>query len=237
MGRKVFVSYKYGDSNVYPLAKANAGQGLNFLSGYRQTTVRHYVDELQSLFAYDDHINKGENDNESLAGFKDLTIASKLRNKIYDSSITLVMISPNMKDPYIPESDQWIPWEISYSLKEHARNGRTSQTNAMISIVLPDTMNSYSYFMTSYNCCDSGCTDYRTGSLFNILAKNMFNRKMATLMNCSFITTIHSGECSYIPAVGWYEFKRDISGNLDRAIRINENVNDYKIVKTIGWET
>ena len=55
-------------------------------------------------------------------------------------------------------------------------------------------------------------------------------------MNCSFITTIHSGECSYIPAVGWYEFKKDISGNLDRAIRINENINHYKIVKTIGWE-
>lgn len=233
MGRKIFVSYKYGDSNVYPLAWVTAQPFNVLLGGYRQTTVRHYVDELQNLLAHDDHINKGENDNESLDGFKDSTIASKLRDKIYDSSITLVMISPNMKDPYIPESEQWMPWEISYSLKEHSRNGRTSQTNAMIAIVLPDGMNSYSYFMTTKNCCIPGCINFQTGSLFSILQKNMFNRKVATIMSCSYSTVIHSGEFSYIPAVGWYEFKNDISGNLGRAIRINENIDDYKIAKTV----
>lgn len=233
MGRKIFVSYKYGDSNVYPLSRANAWQGLTLLGGYRQTTVRHYVDELQNLLAYDNHINKGEKDNESLEGFKDSTIASKLRNKIYDCSITLVMISPNMKDPFIPESDQWIPWEIAYSLKEHSRNGRTSQTNAMIAIVLPNVINSYSYFMTSNNCCYSGCTKYQTGTLFKILQNNMFNRRMVAFMNCSYSTIIHSGEFSYIPVVGWYEFISDISGNINRAIRINENIDDYKIVKTV----
>jgi hypothetical protein len=233
MGRKIFVSYKYGDSNVYPLARANVRQGVTLLSSYIQTTVRHYVDELQDLLAHDDHINKGENDNESLEGFKDSTIESKLRDKIYDSSVTLVLISPNMKDPYISESEQWIPWEIAYSLKEHSRNGRTSQTNAMIAIVLPDRANSYSYFMTSNNCCHPGCTDFQTGSLFKILQNNMFNRTAVTLMSCSYSKNIHSGECSYIPAVGWYEFKNDVSGNLERAIRINENINDYKIAKKV----
>ena len=233
MGRKIFVSYKYGDSNVYPLAWANSWQVNALLGANGQTTVRHYVDELQSLLAGDDHINKGENDNESLEGFKDSTIASKLRDKIYDSSITLVMISPNMKETYIPESEQWMPWEIAYSLKEHSRNGRTSQTNAMMAIVLPDRTNSYSYFMTTKYCCISGCTDYLTGSLFNILQKNMFNRNTSNFMSCSYSKNIHYGECSYISVVGWYEFKNDISGNIERAIRINENIDDYKISKTI----
>jgi hypothetical protein len=233
MGRKIFVSYKYGDSNVYPLASVTAQPFNALLGAYRQTTVRHYVDELQSLLAHDDHINKGENDDESLAGFKDSTIESKLRNKIYDSSITLVLISPNMKESYISESEQWIPWEIAYSLKEHSRNGRTSQTNAMMAIVLPDRANSYSYFMTSNTCCIPGCTDFKTGSLFKILQKNMFNRTTVTLMSCNYSKNIHSGECSYIPAVRWYEFKNDISGNLERAIRINENIDNYKIAKTV----
>jgi MTH538 TIR-like domain (DUF1863) len=232
MGRKIFISYKYGDSNVYPLARANVLQGLTLLGGYRQTTVRHYVDELQSLLAYDDHINKGECDGEDLSHFKESTIESRLRAKIHDSSITVVMISPNMKECYTSESDQWIPWEISYSLKEHSRNGRTSQTNAMMAIVLPDINNLYSYFMTSQNCCYSGCTIYQTDSLFHILQKNMFNRKVKTFMNCSNSVPIHSGESSYIPVVGWYDFKKDISGNLDRAIRINENINFYEIAKT-----
>lgn len=233
MGRKIFVSYKYGDSNVYPLAWVNAQPFNDLLGGYRQTKVRHYVDELQSLLAYGDHINKGENDNESLEGFKDSTIASKLRDKIYDSSITLVMISPNMKDPYILESEQWMPWEISYSLKEHSRNGRTSQTNAMMAIVLPDKTNSHSYFMTSMNCCIPGCANYQTASLFSVLQKNMFNRKVPNIISCGYGAAIHSGEFSYIPVVLWYDFKKDISGNLERAIRINENINDYKIVKTV----
>ena len=47
-----------------------------------------------------DHIYKGEDNNESLANFKNDAIRSKLSDKIYDSSITLVLISPNMKENY-----------------------------------------------------------------------------------------------------------------------------------------
>lgn len=78
---------------------------------------------------------------------EDTTIQSILGDKIYDSTITLVLISPNMKDSNLPETEQRIPWEISYSLREQSRNGRTSKTNAVMAIVLPDANGRYDYYI------------------------------------------------------------------------------------------
>src|SRR5690606_37942089 len=135
MGRKVFVSYKYADTQVQDLNVYEEnwfGQKIKV-----QTKARHYVDELAKILDKEDHIFKGEDDGESLADFSDETIASKLRDKIYDSSITIVLVSKGMKT-YEAEKDQWTPWEISYSLKEYTRNGRTSLSNGILAVVLPD---------------------------------------------------------------------------------------------------
>jgi len=235
VGRKIFVSYKYGDSNVYPLAWVNAGQGLGgLLGGYRQTTVRHYVDELQNLLAYDDHINKGECDGEDLSHFKDSTIASRLRAKIHDSSITIVMISPNMKEYYTPESDQWIPWEISYSLKEHTRNGRASRSNALLAIVLPDQNNDYSYYIDSRTCCSAGCRIFNTDRVFQIIAKNMFNVKLPSHMACNAGEIIYKGRASYVHTVTWHDFNVNPDLHLGVATEINDNIYKYNLVKTVN---
>ena len=86
-GRKIFISYKYGGHKCEPVAADCGPLPTNGQHG-------HYVDVLQSLLDADDHVNKGENDNESLAEFKDTTISTKLKGKIYDSSVTVVLLSP-----------------------------------------------------------------------------------------------------------------------------------------------
>lgn len=83
---------------------------------------------------------------------------SKLRNKIFDNSVTIVLISPNMKEINKNEDDRWIHWEISYSLRETTRNDRTSKRNGILAVVLPDVNDRYDYMLEQKICCQSGCT-------------------------------------------------------------------------------
>lgn len=224
MAKKIFVSYKYGDREVYQLNTA----------GILGTTARHYVDEITAHLDIHDHIYKGEDDNESLAGFKNATIASKLRDKIFDTSVTIVLISKNMRDSSLSEEDQWIPWEVSYSLKEMTRDGRTSRTNAVLAVVLPDRRGSYDYCVT--NICASGCRSWFTSNTFGIIGKNMFNRKQANLYTCPSHVggQVHSGDDhSYIYPIKWQDFIGDVNGYINRAAQLSANLDDYELVKVV----
>ena len=114
MGHKVFISYKYADTNVKNISG-------NY---YPSDTVRNYVDKLEDYISdTSDHIYKGEEDGEDLSHLSDETIWEKLKNRIYDSTLTIVIISAGMKEQKV-DKEQWIPWEISYSLKEISRTDK-----------------------------------------------------------------------------------------------------------------
>ncbi|HQU08199.1 MAG TPA: TIR domain-containing protein [Candidatus Paceibacterota bacterium] len=222
MARKIFISYKYGDPGVQHIQRPGE---------YDATTARHYVDVLQAHLDANDHINKGEDDGEDMSGFKDETIESNLRNKIFDSSITIVLISKNMKDPYLAEEDQWIPWEVAYSMKEITRDGRTSGTNGMLAVVLPDENGRYSYIVNHYPCV----TSWNTASLFKILGNNMFNRNQKNLYQCTTCSGYHhtGQDHSYIHPVKWGDFIANINGYLDHVTNHQTNLDHFDIVKEV----
>ena len=208
MAKKIFISYKHSDSSVYPLSNTWSLQ---------PATARDYVNIIESHFKHTgDHIYKGERGNESLAEFQIDTIRGRLADKIYDSTVTIVLISPNMKEWVSLEKDQWIPWEISYSLKRKTRNTISSTPNAILAIILPDRYGSYEYARNS----NFG---------FEIINKNRNN------LNYRYPATRLSNGCSssYILQPTWKDFTSNYNGWIEAALEIRQNIDKYEISKSV----
>lgn len=226
MGRKIFVSYKYADSNV---------ENLTY---YLNSTVKDYVTEFQNILDHSDHIYKGEGEDEDLSYLDDDTIWEKLRNRIYDSTVTVIFISPEMRETWKQDRDQWIPWEISYSLKETSRknsNGEPviSHSNALLAVVLPDASGSYDYFVRDNSCCGSHCRTIFRDNAFRIICENMFNIKQPDTSICSDGRTIWHGDSSYISIVKWSDFKSNYNKYINQACDIQADIDSYDIRKEV----
>ena len=225
MGKAIFVSYKYADTSVAAL------------EGCSNCTPRDYVSYLQDNKFSGDDVNKAEDDNEDLSEFKDDTIKSKLKDKIWSSSITLVLISPEMRDWGKDQSDQWIPWEIAYSLRTETRNNTSSLPNAIIAVVLPDRNNSYKYFIYNDELMDNNgknhiVTAIKTYNTFTIIQKNMFNQKNPDTDVWQGQKVYH-GDSSYIITVTWNDFINDTDKYIDQATDLKNKIENYELYKKL----
>jgi len=222
MGKKIFISYKYEDSDVESLP------GHSF---WNPTTVRSYVDKLEDYFGFSNHIYKGESDDEDLSNLSEDAIWEKLKDRIYDSSVTIIMISPKMRMSGRSDRSQWIPWEVSFSLKETTRNDRTSHTNAVLAIVLPDSSGSYGYYLTKTAC---GSIEHHTDRLFSIIRENKFNINNPRRQLCPYCQKYHYfGDCSYIKATIWSDFIQNPNYYINQAVERQNNKDLYHIVKEV----
>ena len=135
MGRKVFVSYKYKDYDVKIMPDVT-----------QPTWPCDYVDYIQNKVLSSNDIYKGEKSDEDISDWDENDIWEHLKDKIYDSTITIVLISPNIKEAGRWQKSQWIPWEISYSVREMTRKNRSSHRNALLAVILPNKAGKYDYF-------------------------------------------------------------------------------------------
>ena len=224
MARKIFVSYKYADSNVAQFSRHN---------WLFPTTVRDYVNLLESYIDSTNHIYKGEHDQEDLSMLSEDKIWEILKGKIYDSTVTIIMISPNMKEKYKSDKNQWIPWEVAFSLKETTRNDRTSHSNAMLAIVLPDRNNSYNYYFGQSDC---GAIVHHIDRFFKIIEGNRFNWKSFDkyfCFKCRSYRYNYKHECSYIEAIKWIDFIVNPNIYIERAVKRQEHKDKFNIQKEI----
>ncbi len=220
---KVFVSYKHRETDVRPLLDV-------FGNPVTSTTARDYVNELESILDAE-HTYKGERDDDDISHFTDETIASKLRDQIFDSSVTLILISKNMKESGRPDNDQWIPWEVSYSLREKTREDRRSLPNACVGIVLPDKSGNYDYFVQRIGCA-GGCIQWSVETsplVFEIIKKHMFNRSQKKQQACVGHRTHYGDDHSYIYPVMWDDFLSDSNKYIEISKSVAENIENYEM--------
>jgi len=224
--KKFFVTYKYKDSDVLPLIEYTPGEDTDYLY-----TPRHYVDKIIEIVGAD-NIYKGEKGDEDMGHLSDDTIDSKLKQKIFDSSVTIVLISPNMWDKTKLEKDQWIPNEILYSLRDKTRGGRTSKTNGMLAVILPDANGKYGYAVSKHTCLYCNSRIWHIGSYFTLLRKNMFNRIRKNLTSCNYCLTrnINTGEDhSFVYPVMWPDFIKNHNLYINHALVLRERLEEFDL--------
>jgi len=222
-GRSIFISYKYDDEDVH---------------GVEQNS-RTYATVLQKQLKREGHVNKGEPDGLDLSELEEETIHQKLKDRMFPSTVTIVLISPNMVENGKSEEEQWIPREVRYSLRTENREAGKSGPNAMIAVVLPDAHLSYKYYMEEDICSSCNACNARmlkTSILFPILRKNMFNAHGLEYSDCRCNhpdDLTYTEEHSYIHSVKWDDFRYNSKEHIERALERRRNLDDYELHKTL----
>lgn len=202
MAHKTFISYKYSEA---------------------QRLRDDIIESLGDDAAY----YKGEtSDSPDLTDTTTENIKKNLRDMMYDTSVTIVIISPHMKE------SKWIDWEIEYCLKDNTRKGRTSHNNGVVGVIMKYN-GGYDWFKYSYVNSD-GCrvTGYYSEKVYDIINNNRFNQD-PVVYSCEICQTVDALTGSYIAYVTEGDFLSNPSKYIDNAYDKSENdAAGYKLVKS-----
>ena len=202
MAHKTFISYKYSEA---------------------QNLRDRIIEALGKDAAY----YQGEtSDSPDLTDTSTENIKKNLTDMMYGTSVTILIISPNMKD------SKWIDWEIEYCLKNTTRKDRTSHTNGIVGVIMKVNGN-YDWFKYSTDK-DDGCSvwNYRLEKVHNIIKNNRGNQspKKYSCPNCKCIDALTG---SYIAFVEEDTFIDNPQKYIDNAYDKSENdAAGYKIDST-----
>ncbi len=202
MAHKTFISYKYSEA-------------------------QELRDKIIVSLKEDARYYQGEtSDSPDLTDMSTENIKRVLRDMMFQTSVTIVIISPNMKQ------SKWIDWEIEYCLKKIARKDRTSQINGVVGVIMK-VDGSYDWFkrtVTNQDGCSS--SSYEDSKVYEIIRKNRFNQSPPTYI-CEKCKTVNSLTGSYISFVEEDEFLKNPQKYIDNAFDKSENnASGYEIYPT-----
>jgi hypothetical protein len=218
MAHKTFISYKY-----------NEVRDLNGLFNRTErdlSAARDLRDNIIKALGEDARIYKGETSNSpDLTDTSTDNIKRVLRDMIYDTSIMIVIVSPNMIH------SKWIDWEIEYCLKEINRENRHSRTNGIVGVVMK-VNGSYDWLRPTHTNSD-GCSSISTNDnyLYDIVKNNRFNQNPKEY-SCDVCKTVDSLTGSYISLINEDDFLNNPQKYIDNAFDKSKNdASGYDLTK------
>lgn len=201
MSRKTFISYKYSEARAL-----------------RDRIIDKLGDDAQYY--------QGETvESPDLTDCKSETIKKNLKDMMYDSSVTILIISPNMIQ------SRWIDWEIEYSLKEISRDGKTSHTNGIVGVIMK-VNGGYDWISTTGTKSD-GCSyiSYKDDKLYDIIKQNRYNNTTEKKYSCECCKTYDHMNGSYISFVKEDVFLDDPNTYIESAFEKSQRLEDFNITK------
>lgn len=201
MARETFISYKYSEAK----------------------TVR---DEIIEKLGKDAKYYRGETaTSPNLTSTSVENIKNSLKDMIYCTSVTIVVISPNMIQ------SEWMEWEIEYSLKQISREGKTSRTNGVLGVVMK--VNGGYDWLISRGINEDGCSSRYINSnyLFGIINNNRFNLVTDDKYFCPRCKSYDRLKGSYISLIEEEIFLSDPALYIENAYEKSCSLDDYEICK------
>lgn len=192
MAHKTFISYKYSEA-------------------------RNLRDEIIVALGDSASYYKGEtSESPDLTDTSTENIKENLKDMMYDTSVTIVILSPNMTE------SNWIDWELEYCLKDKTRKGRTSHNNGIVAVI-QKVNGSYSWFKESgTNCHGTSTVSYKMNKIYDIISENHFNSNPKK-WHCDECQTYDWLNGSYISFIEEEEFLKDPNKYIDKAYDKSEN--------------
>lgn len=200
MARRTFISYKYSEAqDLRDLILDALGDDASFYQG--ETS-----------------------DSPDLSDTSTENIKKNLTDMMYNTTVTIVIISPNIK------ASKWIDWEVEYCLKEISREGRTSKTNGIVGVIKKVNGN-YDWFKNKITNAD-GCssTQFEVSLVYDIINKNRFNQNPKQY-NCEACKTVDALTGSFISYVEEDEFLKEPTKYIENAFAKSEDIDGYKLTK------
>ena len=192
MAHKTFISYKHSEA-----------------IGLRDRIIR--------ALGEDATFYQGETaDSPDLTDYKTETIKKHLTDMMFDTSVTIVIIPPNIKE------SKWIDWEIEYCLKKITRKDRTSQRNGVVAVIQKRNGN-YDWFKYS-TINQDGCSvfNYHEELVYKIIKDNRYNQK-PKVYSCEICKSINALDGSYIAYVEEDDFLANPTRYINNAYDKSEN--------------
>lgn len=199
----------------------------NTFISYKYSEAKDLRDRIVDSLGVDSKYYKGEtSESPDLSDRKTEYIRENLKDLIYLTSVTIVIISPNMTQ------SNWIDWEIEYSLKQIKRNDRTSGTNGVLGIVMKYN-NDYSWLRSSTFRSDGHTvisTD--TSYLYDIINKNRINENPVKYL-CEDCKSIDALKGSYISLIEEEKFLKNPNKYIENAYNKSKNTSNYDLRRKI----